>query len=147
MAFQMIVSVGWFLAQKSLDGAYNNVYGMVFGNDTSKLEKKIDLVIKQNELLRQELNKLREKEKKEKLDELKNNTENNIEFVLSVTEDYIDVNNINNLSQSVPVFGFKKPKKKKNKDSKNLKQTSDSDLDYDDNNIQEIKVKEYPNSL
>ena len=175
MAFQLIGSVGWFLARKSVDGVYNNVYHLAFGSKTQKIEHKLDELLEQNKMLKNEINTLKNnnitkdknksknknKSKSKNKNKNKNKNENifyNFEVVF--VDEY--TNNSNNLSKSYPCPKIKAYNLPNNKsanvnNTSDINQTkqdipkivsdsdscSDSDLDYDLDNVQEISVRDY----
>ena len=102
MAFTLIESVGLYFVKKTINGAYNTTYNLFFGSETYKINKKLDSIIEQNEVIKKELY------------ELKNNVSNNHQTIiyknceLKLIDNYIVTQN-NNLSKSM----FEKRKIKK----------------------------------
>ena len=96
MAFSLIETVGLYFAKKTINGAYNTTYNLLFGSDTYKINKKLDSIIEQNEILKKELF------------ELKNNYSNKIiiykDCELNLINNYIDKKNSNDyISKSMIV--------------------------------------------
>lgn len=86
MALNVIGTIGWFLTKKTLDGAYNTAYHIIFGSESNKIDKKLDKLLKQNEILKKEINILKY-EKNEII-----NYENN-NFNIVIIDEYCSIEN------------------------------------------------------
>jgi len=99
MALILFECAGLYLAKKTINGVYNTTYNLLFGSETYKINKKLDYIIEQNEIIKKEL---------------KNNVSNNHQTIiyknceLKLIDNYIVTQN-NNLSKSM----FEKSKTKK----------------------------------
>lgn len=104
MSFEMLTTVGMFIASKTANGLYNKAYGFVFESDSTRLQKKLDKVLENQEQIHKEIENL----KKNKLIEeynLENDNDNN-EFELVFYENYIEEEK-KNLVKSCPNISTK----------------------------------------
>jgi cell division protein FtsB len=88
MSFELIFALGGFFAKKTVDYAYNSTYSLIFGSESSKLHKKLDKLIQQNDDLKKEIDILKSEY---------SNQNNNCNYELVILENYIENKNDNKL--------------------------------------------------
>ena len=83
----LIYSAGWFVFSKVKDNIYDKGYGFVFGNKNEHLEKKIDILIKQNERLQRDILKIKNKDEEKQLQE--DDEIQQLNYDIIIIDDYI----------------------------------------------------------
>lgn len=139
MALNVIGSVGWFLARKTVDKVYTTAYHMMFGNETSNLEKKLDIILEQNEILRKEINFLKcEHEKNTKFYDETNN--------IVIVDDYCStINQKKKLSKSCNINNTNKNYERLTKSDLTMYSSNKNNTNESNSNefVKVIKVKKY----
>lgn len=82
--YAMLSEIGIFAICSSLPTVYNSMYYMLYGSDSYRLNKKMDMIIQQNKLLKLEVNKMKD----EKL--IRDYELQDLNFDVVLTKDYID---------------------------------------------------------
>lgn len=85
MAFELIESIGLYFAKKTINSAYNTTYNLLFGSENNLINKKLDYIIEQGNILKKEM------------DDIKKNISNNHKTIiyknceLKLIDNYINI--------------------------------------------------------